>query len=375
MLAIVEFINRNANDGCEENWSNMLTEKPYSLKIRVHNDYILLEYTMASDFNLPIVRECRGLILKAVSKTCYVPVCVPFFKFGNYGESYCPEIDWESARVQEKIDGSLIKCWYDEGKWHTSTSGSIDANMAFLMNGHDIKYENGECATFGKLFDRVAMNNGLDYGRLAPALTYMFELCTPENQVVVPYTETKLYHIGTRNNATLEESSPDIGIPKPQEYRLHSVEECIEAAKALHLDSNGGEGFVVVDKHWNRVKIKNPTYVLYHNLINNNIMTTERIINLVRSGNRDEFLVYFPKYRERIEAVEQQIEELTNILSNRVDALAALNFETQKEFALAVKDDRFSAFFFENRKTGITADKWLNRMESWRLAIHLERED
>ena len=83
-LKVIDFIKKN------ENWREILAGEPYFLKIVEDEGYILLKYNqLSSDFNNEIVRECRGLILDVD----YNPVCVPFFKFGNYGESYCPEID------------------------------------------------------------------------------------------------------------------------------------------------------------------------------------------------------------------------------------------------------------------------------------------
>jgi len=31
---------------------------------------------------------------------------------------YADTIDWSAARVQEKVDGSLIKVWYYNGEWN-----------------------------------------------------------------------------------------------------------------------------------------------------------------------------------------------------------------------------------------------------------------
>ena len=50
--------------------------------------------------------QCRGLILR---KDTNQPVCVPFYKFFNLGEEQAHAIDWGTASVYEKVDGSLIK--------------------------------------------------------------------------------------------------------------------------------------------------------------------------------------------------------------------------------------------------------------------------
>lgn len=123
-----------------DNWEELLATDPYDLKISRDGDYIMFKYNqLSSDFTIPLVREARGIIFRESNWGC---VCFPFMKFGNYGESYCPNIDWNTASVQEKVDGSLIKFWYDNG-WHISTNGTIDAFKAEL---NDVKYQN-----FGQL--------------------------------------------------------------------------------------------------------------------------------------------------------------------------------------------------------------------------------
>ena len=67
----------------------------------------------------PIVHECRGLILN--SQDNWKVVAYPFKRFANYGEGWAAPIDWSSARVQEKVDGSMIVLWYYQGEWNCST--------------------------------------------------------------------------------------------------------------------------------------------------------------------------------------------------------------------------------------------------------------
>ena len=145
-LAVLKFIEEN-----QTTWREKLAEKPYSITIKDDGNYTILSYSQIhSDFKEQICRECRGLIIKAAVKgfCCvrddyqggfplhctpdikYIPVCVGFYKFGNYGQDYCPEIDWPSARVQEKLDGSLIRVWFDADTWHISTNNVIDAGKA-----------------------------------------------------------------------------------------------------------------------------------------------------------------------------------------------------------------------------------------------------
>jgi hypothetical protein len=129
MLYIQEFIKSHP-----DNFKELLSVKPYAIKISEDDNFMMFKYSqIESDFNNPIVRECRGIIL---DKSDWSIACHPFHKFGNYGEGYVPDIDWESAIVQEKVDGSLIKLWFNQytNDWQWSTNGTINAFDASLQD-------------------------------------------------------------------------------------------------------------------------------------------------------------------------------------------------------------------------------------------------
>ena len=79
---------------------------------------------MNSDFRLREVQEASGSIFKFVDGRAQY-VCRPFDKFFNVGEVNAADIDWSTAQVREKVDGSLMKIWFDNGDWHLSTNGTL----------------------------------------------------------------------------------------------------------------------------------------------------------------------------------------------------------------------------------------------------------
>ena len=113
------------------NWEELLVAEPYCLKIKRDYGFIIFNYNqLSSDFNNEIVREARGIIF-AEGEWEY-PVCHAFDKFGNWGESYVPELDWSTVKVSEKIDGSIMKLWNHNGRWRVSTNGNISARDASI---------------------------------------------------------------------------------------------------------------------------------------------------------------------------------------------------------------------------------------------------
>jgi len=317
-----------------------LSEPPYCLNIKDDEGYTLFEYSLikGSDFHNPIVKECRGIILDLAGAEPHV-VCRGFDKFGNYGESYVDDIDWASARVQEKIDGSICKLWFDKGNWHISSGGMIDAYKANLtcskMNLGDI---------FQLLFDEFL------FEKLDKDYTYIFECVSPYNRVVIKYDQPKLYLIGKRNNKTGEEVIPeDLGIARPLEYNLSSVEECIEAAKKLNTENEiKAEGFVVVDKNWHRIKIKSPEYVAVH-YVKTKRPSYKDLVRIWKQNEVEEFLSYYPAYKEQFKYFDCWAFLLKEQLYN---AKIVWNWYrgNKKSYCLKVKDWTFSGFCTEAMK-------------------------
>ncbi|MFW5962331.1 MAG: RNA ligase [bacterium] len=303
------------------NWEEILQEEPYNLKIARDNGFIIFNYGINANFSIPLVREARGIIF--VEKTWKV-AAYAFDKFFNITDDFAPEINWKTAKILEKIDGSLIKVWNYEGEWKISTNRGIDAKKVDLypMPTEKIK-------TFYELFKK-ASEDKLDYALLDSDNTYVFELISPHIKQVVPYQKNDIIHIGTRNNVTLEEIDLNIGIEKPKEYKFNSCEEMIRAVKKLPYNE---EGYVVVDDNYNRVKVKSPAYIKAANLKNNSVITNKRILNMILNDNLNEFLLYFPEYEKRInEFLEVHNAFFADICAD-LDKVKKLKTLSRKDFA------------------------------------------
>ena len=299
-MKVLDFIRSN------EYWEEALAAAPYHIKATWSGEYVILKYNqLASDFNNEIVRECRGCIM-------WIPqgrnewadvVCYPFDKFGNYGESYVPNINWNNAVVKEKVDGSLMKLWWHNGQWHISTNGTVDARTAptsvegvsFYDVFMGVLEKNGNPASFFQSLDQ-------DY-------TYMFELVSPTTRVTIDYPEAAIYYLGARNMITLTEVDFPSGtvdrlffpfVKLPAIYPLNTLEDCIAVVNKMGADE---EGFVVCDNQYKRVKIKSPEYLIASHIRNNNTITVRRVIEAMRAGYIDDFYAYAPDHREFVDKV------------------------------------------------------------------------
>lgn len=357
-----------------DNWEELLTAEPYCLKISRDGEYIMFKYNqLFSDFNIHLVREARGIIFRESDWEC---VCHPFDKFGNYGEEYCPEINWKTASVQEKIDGSLIKFWYDRG-WHISTNGTIDA---FKANLNDIKYQN-----FGQLVleavHKVFVDEHEFFSMLSTKATYMFELVSPYNRVVIPYDETQLYFLGARGRTSGVECDPEIidiilkHFQMPKRYHLHSLEDVQNAANILPWNQ---EGYVVCDGSFNRIKIKSPSYVVAHYTRNNNTISTERLVRIILDGEQEEFLIYASDYADELHEVENYMNKIADSAVESIKVLfgAQYEFANRGDYAREVvkhpaymKDFLFRCFdnkIFWDYAKNWTIDRWVKAINEFK---------
>ncbi len=322
-----------------EEVKNLLTQPPYNLIVSEDPElplYLLKYHQIDSDMGNPVVQECRGIILeKGTNKV----VCYPFRKFFNASEKHAHTVDWNTAKVLEKLDGSLIKFYYYDG-WRIATNGTIQAQNA----PHALK-DNFENLVMDALPNFKEIVEYFDEN-----ITYMFELVHPLNKIVIRYEKPDLFFLGLRDNTTFEESSTHpylvsdtYTFSEPKTFTFNSLDDALEMAKELPFDQ---EGYVVVDKDYNRVKLKSPAYFAAHRMLGNGNVTTKRLIEMVRLGKIDDFAGMFPEYNEMIDELKSKMSLLKNILVTERASIDVKGYETKKDFALMAKETMCSSFMF-----------------------------
>ncbi len=280
-----------------------------------------------------VVQQCRGIILDESDN--WRVISRPYDKFFNYEEGNADSIDWSTARVFEKLDGSLITLYWYDHKWNVSTSGTPDASAEV----------NGTGKSFAQLFWEVWNELGLKLPDKTN-ICYMFELMTPFNRVVVRHEKNRIVHHGARyTNAEMEELLPYFGeslygweIAKT--YPLDNIESITSAAKKL--DPIESEGYVVIDHSFNRVKVKSPAYVAMHHLISN--MSKRKLLELIRCGETSEVLSYYPEWRPAYEEIQNKLGGLVKEAEEYYSRIQQI--EDKKSFALEAIKYRHSGALF-----------------------------
>ena len=329
-------------------------ETEFGIKSIFHpvSPIVKLKYSQIdSDKTLPIVRECRGLIL---TKESFDVLGKSFDRFFNLGEAL--EINnkfvWDEPFDSfEKADGSLIILFYDPyfSEWKVSTSGSF---------AEDVICENGPKwneLVFRLLLD--GMNNNEELIPYDKNYTYVFELCSPYNKVVREHPISKLVLLSVFNNSTLDEISyqelqeisTNIGIPLVEKYEFKNINDLMQAIDEKETHDPTFEGFVLKDKNGLRIKVKTKTYLALHHLKGNgNVFLNKNLLPFVLKNEGDELLSYFPECKDVFYELKAKVEVLKqNLLKAWRDNH---HLTVQKEFATSIKNVTMNSVLFKVRK-------------------------
>lgn len=316
----------------------------YAIKSKRHPRYPSLVHfkydQLDSPFHEKIVRESRAIILD--EKWGWSCVCRGFDKFANHGEGYAASIDWDTARVQEKVDGSLCLMYWYANEWHVATTGTPDASGD--VNGFGVRFSDLFWSTYRKYDSMVWPSDD------AVGYTFMFELTSPMNRVVVRHTEPSLTLLGARHaEAGLEISASDaiglldIACPIVSEFPLQTMDDVVSSFATMSPLSQ--EGYVIVDGDWNRIKVKHPGYVALHHAKGG--LSPKGMLEIVKSGETSEVILAFPEYAEQFNDIKSRFDNLVTELDDVYDGIKSI--QSQKEFALEATKTRLSSAMFAVR--------------------------
>lgn len=313
------------------------------------NGKVILNYDQlkAKDDD-PVAQECRGLILD--EKTFEI-VAFPFKRFFNYGQGAAANIDWDTAQIQDKLDGSMIVSYWDknQNQWCASTRA-----MAEAQGAGNFGY------SFRELVERTCIDMGFSSLQhlMAPApkhYTLIFELTAPENRVVCEYSHRKMSLIGARNLDTLNEVEPDelaaeLKVDRPKTWDFNSFETLIEAVKVW--DPKEFEGVVVKDENFSRIKVKCPKYLVVHHSIDSLGSSWRSVVAAVAQGHTDDLDGLLPPFvQSRVDIAKEKLNYIkTEIIKDWVELQS---IENQKEFALEAQKRKCPSGLFSLRSKKI----------------------
>lgn len=361
MLKVQEYLLENGLESLESE---------YGIVSKNYDDIVVLNYSQIdSPKNNPMVDECRGLILSSDFNTV---LCRPFDRFYNMGEAGQTVDNVDNYTILEKYDGSLINIWYNPftHSFQASTRGTGYAESP-------TPYGN----TFYDIIERDVLGFKVSNLDLPIGFTYIFELVGPANRVVKMYDKPEMYLIGVRHNKTGQFLAYDVmnslyllelswlnNVHLAKKYSFSSIDDIVNNISSLDAMD---EGYVLWNENTgHRVKIKNPDYVAIHHLRDNGVLVPRRIVHLIHENEHEEYLSYFECDRQffqpYIDAYNKMVDDIERIW------VSVRDIESQKEFALSVKDLYISGVLFGMRK-GFTIKDCLDKMTDKKLAELVEK--
>ncbi len=385
---LLQFIKDNVN------WIELLAEAPYFITVKqcpfkddsenlLYPELYMFSYSQfESDFTNPIVKACRGSIVSIENNMPYM-VCTPFYKFGNYGEDYTDEIDWESAVVRDKIDGCLIKLFNYKNQWYwiTNNGWDITANLPSALKCCYIEEATEDAKTFEDLIQYTLKTNHPSFLKesLDPDYTYMFELISPQNRIICEYEKTELYLLGGRNKKTYQEVTPEQlkenfkslkSFNIPVVFNLNNIDDVIKLCNSY--SDTKYEGVVVCDKDFRRFKIKCAHYLeikgFKHSFEGFN---DTKIFEAWKNGTVDDIIGVFPAIQTQL----TKIKEVYTEAKKRIDMLfqlanikyteLLLEKRTKKDYALWVQKNfkDLSSLMFFAIKDNVKIEDFISRLK------------
>lgn len=293
--------------------------------------------------------QCRGIIVAKNDNSTIIKdqifgdaiiISYGMDRFFNYGQKeVIINFNDPKLRIMSKLDGTCIMVYKDPflKDWCVATRNVSDANVPLDNGKFTFRTLFEKC-----LFDMFSSSFEEFTSTLDENLTYVFELTSFYNRLVVEYKENKITLLAARNLKTLKEvdiKSINISIPKVEEYFFASINDIFKWVNEQKPSEH--EGVVIMDSNFNRVKVKSIAYVMC-NRANNSFGTSDRdYLKLILLSKEDDVALFFNK------------EIMDNILSLKERVKIMLNKHEQLFFELKQKSNykkEFAQLLLSNNK-------------------------
>lgn len=337
----------------------------------------------------PVAEQCRGTVIrfddfvvtedwKNVRVGEVSVVAWPMNRFYNFGDAACQPVDWTdpNLRVYEKVDGTCIIAYWDPGqrKWHAATRSVPEADLPIHLGDMQI----GDM-TFSQLFLKALIAtreevsgkpvdwavDGMDKVlHLNKELTYVFELVSPHNQIVVSYPEPRVYLLAARHTASgVELPIESLRLEHVRRPRTWPLRDAV-AIGAFVNSTNPSEleGTVTCDSVFRRMKIKSMAYVLAHKSKDTVTASPRNALEAIIMEKLDDVIPLVPKeVGDKMLKMQDDFAQYCRRIDDNVARFRAAAGTNRKQFAQHVmgSGDWTAPYFnlWENRSRN--AREWI----------------
>ena len=337
------------------------------------SDYKVITYdkNMLSRDLIPTYGLCRSIILDCNYKVVAFapPKSVP-------SDSFIQQYSLQDSSIiaQEFVEGTMINVFWDStvgvtGAWEIATRNTVGASSCFF------KGKNSK--TFRTMFLEACKENHLEWEQLNKEYCYSFVLQHPENRIVVPFKQCKLYLVAVY----LMEHSEEITIYSmhldnvtneikkhlaienskvlfPTMYEASSYSELIEKYASMNTPYHV-LGFIIYNKKTGeRTKIRNPVYEQVRQLRGNQPKLQYQYLTLRNQGKVPEFLKYFSENKKEFSEFRDEVHLFTHTLFSNY-----LSCYIKKEKPLMEFSEQYRTHMFHLHK------KYLDELRENKLFI------
>lgn len=307
-------INGEANDA-SSNTINTVCDGQYIIKKK--DEFTIIKYNKSAlnNENTTQLGLFRSLIMNNDQIVSFSPQ-----KSTNY-HNFIHENEFDKCSITEYIDGTMINIFYNENcvdkddfnvpRWEICTRSNIGANCRFNLDNKK---------TFREMFLEACVECKLDFQNLNIDCCYSFVLQHPENKIVTHITKpnlvlTKVFTFNDDNEVfDVTEKEKNIGIELPPTYPDINSWDDIEnlcSGERLKFDV---VGFIVYNEKGVRTKIRNMAYENAKHLKGNVQKMFLQYLFLRKANEIDEFLTYFPEYKNEFNNYRRKLYKWTNKL-------------------------------------------------------------
>lgn len=211
--------------------------------------------------------------------------------------------------------------------------------MIWLIMGNSVNFK----SEFKKLFN--------NFDKLDKNKCYIFEMISKDNRIVTKYDEEFIVLLGARasgslsecNQISLDAAAKRLGVRRPKRFKATNIEECRKLFEDMNDDE---EGLVVVDKKFNRFKLKQESYLKMARIIS--LKEQDILDYILGTTELDADFTDMPELKEKEEYVASVLGEVGDYIVNVYNNLK--HIREQKDFASHAIKYNFSSVLFGLRK-------------------------
>lgn len=246
----------------------------------------------------------------------------PTKSYNLCNEDYTKSKNFNDYLLMEFIEGTMINLFWHPylQDWEISTKSNIGAKNKFDNNDNTFRY----------MFLQACNEVNLNFECLDKKYSYSFVLQHPDNRIVVPFTNIKLYLTNIYSfqdnkvnfvslNWIENLNNTNIALPfifDKQQMNIHSFWNLIDYVENENLNYKI-VGFICYnDKTGERIKIRNKNYEMVRRLKGNTPKLQFQYFHLRQLDKVKEFLKYYPECAKEFSHFRNDLHRWTNQLYN-----------------------------------------------------------